>query len=198
MNTLVAVAFPHESTASAAEEDVRWLTLDVPVTTDGVAVVSRDREGAVRVTTTHGSCAGTRWGVFWALFVEALFQDAPLTPAQPHTARRCVLAGHPPAPEDTFPRDLRDMLTPMTSALFLAVDDVVSDRAVRELTRLGGVLVTWGLMADAEQVVQSALRSMTGPGTAGRLWPGEDGRSAAEQSGGAALMVSPGRTCGAV
>ena len=196
MTTLVAVAFPHESMASAAEEDVRWLTLDVPVTADGIAVVSRDREGAVRVTTTHGRCAGTRWGVFWALFVEALFEDAPVKPTPAHTARRCVLAGQPPAPEDTFPAHLRDMLTPMTSALFLAVDEVVSDQAVRELTRLGGVLVTWGLMADAEQVVQNALRGMTAHGTAGRLWPGEEGRSPGEQSGGA--MVPTGGTCGAV
>jgi len=198
VTTLVAVAFPHESMASAAAEDVRWLALDVPVTADGVAVVSRDREGAVRVTTTHSRPAGTRWGVFWVLFVEAVFETAPWARTQPRAARRCVLAGHPPAHEETFPRHLRDMLTPRTSALFLAVDDVVSDQAVRELTRLGGVLVTWGLMVDAEQVVQTALRGMTSTGTAGRLWPGEGGRSGADASHEAALRVPPGETCGAV
>jgi uncharacterized membrane protein len=198
VTTLVAVAFPHESMASAAAEDVRWLALDVPVTADGVAVVSRDREGAVRVTTTHGRRGGTRWGVFWVLFVEALFENAPWTRTQPRTARRCVLAGHPPAHEETFPRHLRDMLTPRTSALFLAVDDIVSDQAVRELTRLGGVLVTWVLMADAEQVVQTALRGMTSTGTAGRLWPGEGGGSRADGSREASLAVLSGSSCGAV
>ena len=195
MTTLVAVAFPHESMASAAAEDVRWLALDVPATEDGVAVVNRDRDGVVRVTTTHGGRAGTRWGIFWVLFVEALFEDAPRPRTQPRTARRCVRASPPPAPEETFPRHLRDMLTPRTSALFLAVDDVVSDQAVRELTRLGGILVTWGLMADAEQVVQTALGGMTATGTAGRLWPGEDGRDRGSRQ---VVRVPPGGSCGAV
>jgi hypothetical protein len=90
------------------------------------------------------------------------------------------------------------MLTPGTSALFLAVDDVVSDQAVRELTRLGGVLVTWGLMADAEQVVETALRGMTATGTAGRLWPSDSGRPRSDASREPARLVPPSETCGAV
>jgi uncharacterized membrane protein len=198
VTTLVAVAFPYESMASAAAEDVQWLALDVPVAADGAAVVSRDREGAVRATTTHGARAGTRWGVFWVLFLEALFENAPRPRTQPRAARRCVRAGHPPAHEETFPRHLREMLTPGTSALFLAVDDVVSDQAVRELTRLGGVLVTWGLMADAEQVVETALRGMTATGTAGRLWPSDSGRPRSDASREPARLVPPSETCGAV
>jgi uncharacterized membrane protein len=198
VTTLVAVAFPHESMASAAAEDVRWMALDVPVTADGVAVVSRDREGVVRVTTTHSRRAGTRWGLFWVLFVDALFENAPRARTEPRTPRGCVLAGHPPAHEDTFPGHLRDMLTPRTSALFLAVDDLVSEQAVRELTRLGGVLVTWGLMADAEKVVQTALRGISATGTAARLWPGDGGRSRTDGFRGEASLVPPGESCGAV
>ena len=37
VTTLVAVAFPYESTASAAAEDVRRLALDVPVDPDAIA-----------------------------------------------------------------------------------------------------------------------------------------------------------------
>lgn len=162
VTTLVAVAFPYESTASAAAEDVRRLALDVRVDPDAIAVVSRDRAGALQMTTSHGAGGGgTRWGVFWVLLCDALFGEHP--------------AGESGgAVDDTFRRHLRDMVTPGTSALFLAVDGIVSENAVRELTRLGGILVTWAMTADARLLVEGALDGMTANEAGGRLWPGDD------------------------
>ena len=183
VTTLVAVAFPYESTASAAAEDVRRLALDVPVDPDAVAVVSRDRAGAVQMTTRHGVGGGTRWGVFWVLLCDALFGEHP-----PEAG------GH--AVDDTFRRHLRDMVTPGTSALFLAVDGIVSEDAVRELTRLGGILVTWGMTADARLLVEGALDGMTANGAGGRLWPGDDSRPMPRHAAGP--VTRPGETCGSV
>jgi uncharacterized membrane protein len=165
VTTLVAVAFPYESTASAAAEDVRRLALDVPVDPDAVAVASRDRAGALQLTTRHVPGSGMRWGVFWVLLCEALFGERPTD--TPRSARSR-------AHSDSFQRSLRDMLTPGTSALFLAVDGIVSEGAVRELTRLGGILVTWGMTADARLLVEGALDGMAATDTGGRLWPGDD------------------------
>src|SRR5215204_76134 len=73
MTTLVAVAFPYETTASAAAEDVRRTALDIVVDAGAVAVVSCDRTGRYHATTNHAGTDGTRWGVFWILLFTALF-----------------------------------------------------------------------------------------------------------------------------
>jgi len=195
VTTLVAVAFPYESTASAAAEDVRRLALDVRVDPDAVAVVSRDRAGAYQLTTSHGLSGGTQWGVFWVLLCEALFGDQP--PDTRRSARSRAHGRRPRAVDDTFRRNLREMLTPGTSILFLAVDGIVSEDAVRELTRLGGILVTWGMTADAGRVVESALDGVAANDGGGRLWPGDDSPPMPAYLA-APPVAQPGRTCGSV
>jgi uncharacterized membrane protein len=195
VTTLVAVAFPYESTASAAAEDVRRLALDVPVDPDAVAVVSRDRTGALQMTTSHGVGSGTRWGVFWVLLCDALFGDRPLdTPQRSARSRAHGRRSH--SLDDTFRRHIRDMVTPGTSALFLAVDGIVSEDAVRELTRLGGVLVTWGMTADAGLIVEGAQDAMDANDAGGRLWPGDDSPPMPRYA--AVAATKPGQTCGSV
>ena len=186
MTTLVAVAFPYESTASAAAEDVRRLALDVPVDPDAIAVVSRDRAGALQMTTSHGAGGGwTRWGVFWVLLCDALFGEHPADPGQSGGAV-----------DDAFRQHLRDMVTPGTSALFLAVDGIVSENTVRELTRLGGILVTWAMTADARLLVEGALDGMTANEAGGRLWPGDDSPALPRYA--ATAVPDPGQTGGSV
>jgi len=199
VTTLVAVAFPDESTASAAAEDVRWMALDVATHADAVAVVCRDRAGAFQLTTSHGAPGEARWGLFWVLLIEALFpslrSDQPARRGRSRSARRGDAAL-----DDPFRGHLRDMLAPGTSVLFLAVESVVSDEAVRELTRLGGVLVTWGLTVDAVHVVQAAMRGMDASGGGGRLWPADSSMSSLDTRypprGG--FLVRPGETCGSI
>jgi uncharacterized membrane protein len=194
VTTLVAVAFPYESTASAAAEDVRRLALDVPVEPDAVAVVSRDRAGALQMTTRHGLGGGTRWGVFWVLLCDALFGSRPADTGRPAPSRAPGRLS--PAGDDTFRRHLRDMVTPGTSALFLAVDGIVSEQAVRELTRLGGVLVTWGMTADARRLVEGALDGMAANDVGGRLWPGDD--SPPMPGSAATAVTEPSQASGSV
>jgi len=89
------------------------------------------------------------------------------------------------------------MVTPGTSALFLAVDGIVSENAVRELTRLGGILVTWAMTADARLLVERALDGMTANEAGGRLWPGDDDSPALPRHAGTAVP-DPAQTGGSV
>jgi uncharacterized membrane protein len=196
VTTLVAVAFPDESTASAAAEDVRHVALDVAAAADAVAVVSRDRSGAFQLTTNHGAPGEARWGVFWVLLFESLFphrrSEQAARRGRSRAARRADAAL-----DDPFRGHLRDMLAPGTSVLFLAVETGVSDEAVRELTRLGGVLVTWALTVDAAGVVQAAMRGIDASGAGGRLWPA-DGGTSFPGSAAPRFRMRPGETCGSI
>lgn len=197
MTTLVAVSFPDESTASAAAEDVRWLALDVTVDAEAVAVVSRDRTGGLHMTTSHGVTDGTQWGILWVLLIAApsgTTREPPSGPGRSPVPRR---ERH--AVDDTFRRNLQEMVTPGCSALLLAVEDVVSEDTVRELTRLGGILVTWGLTVDAGQLIESALKGTAAPGAYGHLWPADHGdEPTLDAAQLAAGLLVPDQTCGMV
>jgi uncharacterized membrane protein len=56
-----------------------------------------------------------------------------------------------------FESRVRDMLQPGTSALFLIVEKVTSDKAVDALSRYGGTVLKTSLPAEAEKDLQAAL-----------------------------------------
>jgi uncharacterized membrane protein len=174
------------------------VALDVAAAADAIAVVSRDRSGALQLTTNHGAPGEARWGVFWVLLLETLFprrrSDQAARRGRSRSARRADAAL-----DDPFRGYLRDMLAPGTSVLFLAVETGVSDEAVRELTRLGGILVTWGLTVDAAGIVQAAMRGIDASGAGGRLWPADGGTSSPDTGRAAPrFRIRPGETCGSI
>jgi uncharacterized membrane protein len=59
--------------------------------------------------------------------------------------------------DKSFQREVRDMLQPGTSALFLVVDKVTPDKALAALSKYGGRVLKTSLSEDAEQKLQEAL-----------------------------------------
>jgi uncharacterized membrane protein len=56
-----------------------------------------------------------------------------------------------------FQDQVRDMLQPGTSALFLVVDKVTPDKAVEGLSRYGGTVLKSSLSKEQEKELQEAL-----------------------------------------
>jgi uncharacterized membrane protein len=56
-----------------------------------------------------------------------------------------------------FQDQVRDMLKPGTSALFLVVEKVTPDKAVEGLRQFGGTVLKSSLSKDAEKELQDAL-----------------------------------------
>jgi uncharacterized membrane protein len=62
-----------------------------------------------------------------------------------------------------FQNQVRDMLQPGTSALFLVVDKVTPDKAVEGLSRYGGTVLKSSLSKDQEKELQEALHGTSEP-----------------------------------
>jgi uncharacterized membrane protein len=56
-----------------------------------------------------------------------------------------------------FQAQVKDMLKPGTSALFLVVEKVTPDKAVAALSKYGGTVLKSSLSSDTEQQLQEAL-----------------------------------------
>jgi uncharacterized membrane protein len=158
MTTLVAVAFPHETTASAAAEDVKRLASDIILEPDAIAVISRDEQSRFHVTTHHHPVTGSStWGIFWVMLFSVLF----FVPSFGMTVGDSIggLLGmiQRSGIDDAFQQAIRELLQPGASALFLAVDPAVPADAVAALGRFGGTVVTSLLPAQSERDLQRAL-----------------------------------------
>ena len=162
MSTLVAIGYPDETTASAAAEEARGLAADLIIEPEAIAVINRDPEGRFHVNTSHHAVgAGASYGMFWGLLFGLLFfipvfgmaVGAGLGALMGKVAKTGI--------DKQFQDQVRDLLQPGTSALFLVVDKVTPDKAVEALSRYGGTVLKSSLSKEQEKELQEALHGET-------------------------------------
>ena len=158
MATLVAIGYPDETTATAAAEAAQRRAADLLIEPDAIAVISRDQEGRFHVTTNHHAVGGgATWGMFWGLLFGMLFfvpvfgmaLGAGLGALMGKVARSGI--------DKSFQDQVRDLLQPGMSALFLIVERAAPDKAVEALSRFGGTVLKSSLSKQAEDELQAAL-----------------------------------------
>jgi uncharacterized membrane protein len=158
MADLIAIGYRDETTASAAQREAERLARDLIIQPDAIAVIVRDRKGRFKVTTTHHAVAGgASWGMFWGLLFGMLFFVPFLGMAIGAGLGALVGKLEQSGIDAEFQAQVRDMLQPGTSALFLVVEKITADKAVRALGRYGGVVLKTSLSTEAEQELQAAL-----------------------------------------
>jgi uncharacterized membrane protein len=65
--------------------------------------------------------------------------------------------------DKTFQEEVRDLVQPGTSALFLVVDKITPDKAIEALRKYGGTVLKTSLSKDAEQQIREALTGSATP-----------------------------------
>ena len=139
-----------ETTAAAAMRRGRAAPKELIIQADAVAAIIRT-ERDPDSTNHHVVGAGATWGMFWGLLFGMLFFVPFLGMAV--GAGLGALMGKVDQGRDrqAVPDQVRDMLQPGTSALFLVVEGVTPDKAVEALRRFGGTVLKSSLSKEAEQ-----------------------------------------------
>jgi uncharacterized membrane protein len=160
---LIVIGYDDEDTADKARAEVERLAADLIIEPEAIAVISRDKEGKYHVKTTHHPvAAGATWGMFWGALFGLIF-FIPVFGLAIGAGLGALFGAIAKAGIDKqFQREVRDMVQPGTSALFLVVDKITPDKAVEALSQFGGRVVKTSLSKDAERQIQEALH---GPGT---------------------------------
>jgi uncharacterized membrane protein len=162
MATLVAIGYPDQTTAYAAAEEAQRLAADLIIEPDAIAVISRDAGGNFHVSTNHHAVGGgATWGMFWGFLFGLLFfvpffgmaVGAGLGAMMGKVAKTGI--------DRQFQNQVREMLQPGTSALFLVVEKITPDRAVEALSRYGGTVLKSSLSKEQEAELQEALHGTT-------------------------------------
>ncbi|HXJ64056.1 MAG TPA: DUF1269 domain-containing protein [Actinomycetota bacterium] len=158
MADLVAIGYPDETTALAAMDEVERLAEDLIVEPDAIAAIVRNQAGKIRVTTNHHMVGeGTTWGLFWGFLFGILF-FVPFFGMAIGAGLGAIMGKIEKSGLDKeFIAQVRDMLTPGTSALFVVVEKVTPDKAVEALSKFGGTVLKSSLSKETERELQEAL-----------------------------------------
>jgi len=158
MSDLIAIGYPDEATADAAADEARRLAQDLIIQPDAIAVIVRDKEGKYHThTSQHLVGGGATWGMFWGLLFGLLFfvpvfgmaVGAGLGALFGKVAKSGI--------DKQFQDQVRGMITPGTSALFLMVEKVTPDKAIEAMSKYGGTVLKTSLSKEGEQELQEAL-----------------------------------------
>ena len=158
MAELIAIGYPDETTGSLAAEEVRRLSEDLIIEPDAVAVIVRDKEGKYHVHTSHHAVGGgATWGMFWGMLFGLLFFVPVFGMAVGAGLGALFGKIEKSGINKEFQEQVRDMLQPGMSALFVVVEKVTPDKAVDALSQYGGTVLKSSLSKDAEKQLQEAL-----------------------------------------
>jgi len=158
MADLVVIGYPDEATAEAAAEEARHLADDLIIQPDAIAVIRRDTDGKYHVHTSHHAVsAGTAWGAFWGILFGLLFFVPVLGIAVGAGLGALMGKLTKSSIDQAFQDQVRDLVKPGTSALFLMLEKVTPDKAVEAMSQYGGTVLKTSLSKDDEAQLQDAL-----------------------------------------
>jgi len=158
MAELIAIGYDDETTALAAAEEAERLAHDLIIEPDAIAVIVRKQDGKYKVITNHHAVgAGATWGMFWGLLFGLLFFIPVFGMALGAGLGALMGKIEKSGIDEEFQDQVRGLLKPGTSALFLVVEKVTPDKAVAAMSTYGGTVLKTSLSADTEAALQEAL-----------------------------------------
>lgn len=158
MPDLIAIGYDDTTTALSAMDEVGRLANDLVIQPDAVAAVVRGEDGKFRtITNQHEVGAGATWGMFWGLLFGILFfvpvfglaWGAGLGAIMGKISKSSIDKG--------FQDQVREQVKPGTSALFLIIEQMTTDKALAGLSQFGGTILKTSLSEEDEKELQEAL-----------------------------------------
>lgn len=158
MPDLIAIGYDDTTTALEAMEEVERLAADLVIQPDAVAAIIRNDAGKFRtVTNQHVVGGGATWGMFWGLLFGILFfvpvfgmvLGAAFGALGGKLAKSTI--------DKQFQEQVRAQVKPGTSALFLIVEQMTTDKALAGLGKFGGNVIKTSLSEEQEAEIQAAL-----------------------------------------
>jgi uncharacterized membrane protein len=164
MSDLIAIGYPDEPTAAKAEKEAQRLAAELIIQPDAIASIVRDQDGKFKVSTSHHVVgAGASYGMFWGLLFGLLF-FVPVFGMAVGAGLGALMGKIEKSGIDReFQEQVRDLLQPGTSALFLVVEKVTPDKAVEALSKFGGTVLKSSLSKEAEEELQQELHGSKQP-----------------------------------
>jgi uncharacterized membrane protein len=158
MADLIAIGYDDTTTAIQAMEEAERLQGDLIIQADAIAAIIRNEDGKLKtITNQHTVGGGTVSGMFWGMLFGLLF-FVPFLGMAVGAGMGAIMGKIAKSGIDQqFQNQVRDMLQPGTSALFLVVEKVTPDKAVDALSKFGGKVLKTSLSEETTRQINEEL-----------------------------------------
>lgn len=160
MADLIAIGYDDMTTAIQAMDEAEAMATDLIIQPDAIAAVIRNEDGKFKtITNQHMVGAGATWGMFWGLLFGILLW-VPVVGIVYGAALGAIMGKIGKSGIDkNFQEQVRSQLQPGTSALFLIVEQMTTDKALDRLSKFGGTVIKTNLSKETEEQLQAALHA---------------------------------------
>lgn len=159
MAAVIAIVFADDASAFDAADDVHGLAGDLRIGPDAVATIARTLDGTYRVITSHRAEDGrASWGMLWPLLFSLVFFVPVLGVAVGPDVAALLSAIEEAGIDRAFQDEVREMLCPGTSAVFVVAEGAGPERAADALRDLEGSVVAAALTPDGERDLRRRLQ----------------------------------------
>jgi uncharacterized membrane protein len=158
MSNLVVVAYPDQYRAAEVLASLRRMSNQYLIDLDDACYVTKDARGKLKLhQNTSLTGAGAAFGGMWGMLIGLLFFVPFLGLAI--GAGLGALSGKLSdyGIDDNFARQLTSTMQPNTSAIFILVRRVTTDKVLPELAKYGGTVLQTSLPQETENKLQDAL-----------------------------------------
>ena len=166
MSDLVAVTYPDINQAAKVLDELKRMVNEHLLDLDDAVYVTKDANGEVDLhqminLPAVGAARGGASGALWGALIGLLF----LQPLAAAAIGAAVGAGTGAIAgklsdygiDDNFVKQLSTQMTPNSSAIFVLIRRVTTDKVVPRISTYGGTVLRTSLSTEAEQRLQMAL-----------------------------------------
>ena len=161
MSDLIVIGYPDEDTAQRVWGELVKLQRDYLVDLEDAAIIQRDRNGKLHVTTPahHAVAWGSLSGLFWGVLIGLLFLFplAPLAGVAGGLIGAAFGAAGDLGIQDEFKQRAQELVQPGTSAILVILRKATMDKFMEALRPYGGTVLRTSLPHDAEQKLMQVL-----------------------------------------
>src|SRR3954468_13183057 len=160
MSTLVAIAYPDQSTAEEVLGTLSRLQTEHAIKLDDAVVVTRQQDGKVKLHQGNKLVAGgAAGGALWGGLIGLIFFVPLLGMAVGAATGAAAGALTDVGVDDKFMKDLGTKLQPGGAALITLVHSSTPDKVLPEIAHFGGEVIQTSLDNDTEQRLRHILEA---------------------------------------
>ena len=160
MSDLIVVGYTVELQAEEVRQKLIKMQHEYLVDLEDAVVAVRGKEGRVKLHQIHNlTAAGAISGGFWAALIGLLFLSPILGAAIGAGAGAVGGALSDLGIDDNFMKELAGHLAPGSSALFILVRKMTTDKVLAQLQGMGGKIIQTSLSNEDEAKLQAALNA---------------------------------------
>lgn len=162
MSDLVFIAFPSEAKAEEVRQRVLGLQKEYLIELGDAVVVVKDANGHIKLNQLYNlAAAGAMSGALWGTLIGLIFLN-PLVGTAVGMASG-ALSGKltDVGINDAFMKEAAEALQPGTAGLFLLIKSMTTDKVLKDLEGIGGVVMKTSFDETKEAQLRAALAAHT-------------------------------------